>query len=454
MEYLVPTLLGLALGYVGYLLGRRSQPQNQADLALQQELTGAKALLTAAETRRTQDNAALQAERDNALARASAAETGLARAEEAKAAAQRSLDETKLSFVELEKRMREAFASAAQTQLTQNREQFIGMAEQKFAPFKSQLDELARTSSELKGSIHTSNEVAQQVADEARKLAAAMTSTNKQGSWGELQLSRVAELTGMSEHVNFDTQSSSAGEEGNLRPDMVVKLPGKRCIVVDAKAPTKSYIEACACTDEAERARLMADFAAKVRDHARKLGAKEYWKQHKPSPEFVVLFLPSEALFSAALKEDPSLIEGAWNQNVVLATPTTLLSVLRTVAHSWQRIDVEERAEKITDLSHKILEGLRLASGYFASAGGSLNDAVVEYNKSLAALQSKVFSHGTAIVGLGAKLKAGKQLVAPGEILDRAHEGLPINATKRKGKPADDEGEEGETEEPSEGPEA
>jgi chromosome segregation ATPase len=118
MEYIVPTLLGLTLGYVGYLLGRRSQPQDQAALALQQELTGVKALLAAAESRRTQDTGALQAERDNALARANAAETGLARAEEAKAAAQRSLEETKLSFVELEKRMREAFANAAQSQLT------------------------------------------------------------------------------------------------------------------------------------------------------------------------------------------------------------------------------------------------------------------------------------------------------------------------------------------------
>jgi len=448
MDTLVPIVLGLALGYVGYLLGRRSRPQNQADLTLQQELTGTKALLAASETRRIQDTAALQAERDKALDRATTAETGLARTEEAKAAAQRSLDDTKLSFVELEKRMREAFASAAQSQLTQSREQFIGMAEQKFTPFKSQLDELARINSELKGSINTSNEVAQHVADEARKLAAAMTSTNKQGSWGELQLSRVAELTGMSEYVNFETQSSTAGEEGSLRPDMVVKLPGNRCIVVDAKAPTKTYIEACACTDELERARLMADFAGKVRDHARKLGAKEYWKQHKPSPEFVILFLPSEALFSAALKEDPSLIEGAWNQNVVLATPTTLLSVLRTVAHSWQQVDVEERAEKIADLSHKILEGLRLASGYFAAAGGSLNDAVLEYNKTLGALQGKVFSHGTTIVSLGAKMKAGKQLAVAAEILDRAHEALPNNTAKRKGKPADEEADDGDEEAP------
>jgi len=448
MDTIAPIVLGLALGYVGYLLGRSSRPQNQADLTLQQELTGTKALLVATETRRTQDTASLQGEREKALARVTIAETAVARAEADKNAAQRSLEETKASFVELEKRMREAFANAAQSQLTQSREQFIGMAEQKFAPFKSQLEELTRTNNELKGSLKTSNEVSQHVADEARKLAAAMTSTNKQGSWGELQLSRVAELTGMSEYVNFETQSSTTGEEGSLRPDMVVKLPGNRCIVVDAKAPTKSYIEACACTDENERARLMADFAGKVRDHARKLGAKEYWKQHKPSPEFVILFLPSEALFSAALKEDPSLIEGAWNQNVVLATPTTLLSVLRTVAHSWQQVDVEERAEKITELSHKILEGIRLASGYFAAAGGSLNDAVKEYNQALGALQGKVFSHGTTIVSLGAKMKAGKKLAVGSEIVDRAHEALPNNTARRKGKPADEEAEECDEEAP------
>ena len=162
----------------------------------------------------------------------------------------------------------------------------------------------------------------------------------------------------------------------------------------------------------------------------------------------MILFLPSEALFSAALKEDPSLIEGAWNQNVVLATPTTLLSVLRTVAHSWQQVDVEERAEKIAELSHKILEGLRLASGYFAAAGGSLNDAVKEYNQTLGALQGKVFSHGTTIVSLGAKMKAGKQLAVGTEILDRAHEALPNNTAKRKGKPADEEAEDGDEEAP------
>lgn len=433
MEYIVPTLLGLVLGYVGYLLGRRSQPQNQADLALQQELTGTKALLTAAESRRTQDTSALQAERDNALARANAAEAGLARADEAKAAAQRSLEETKLSFGELEKRMREAFANAAQSQLAQSREQFIGMAEQKFAPFKSQLDELTRTNNELKGSLKTSNERSEKVAEEARKLAAAMTSTNKQGSWGELQLSRVAELTGMLEHVDFETQNSTAGEQGNLRPDMVISLPGGRKIVVDAKAPTKSYIEASQATTEAERTRLLEDFAAKLADHAKKLGGKEYWNQYKPSPEFVVLFLPSEALFSTALQVDPLLIENAWGQKVVIATPTTLLSVLRTIAHSWDRVEVEQRAEKVIELAEKLHDGVRIASDHFADAGGSLNKAVKEYNLTLETLRSRVYNNAEKLITEGEKMKAERQLADGATIDIQAHETLPEVKRPRKG---------------------
>ena len=433
MDYIVPLSLGLALGYVGYLLGRRTQPQNQADQALQQELAGTKALLVATETRRTQDTASLQGEREKALARATTAETAVARAEADKAATQRSLEETKASFAELEKRMREAFANAAQSQLTQSREQFIGMAEQKFAPFKSQLEELTRTNNELKGSLKTSNERSEKVAEEARKLAAAMTSTNKQGSWGELQLSRVAELTGMLEHVDFETQSSTAAEQGNLRPDMVISLPGGRKIVVDAKAPTKSYIEASQATTEEERTRLLEDFAAKLADHAKKLGAKEYWSQYKPSPEFVILFLPSEALFSTALQVDPLLIENAWGQKVVIATPTTLLSVLRTIAHSWDRVEVEQRADKVIEIAEKLHDGVRIASDHFADAGGSLNKAVKEYNATLDTLRSRVFNNAEKLIAEGERMKAERQLKDGATIDIHAHETLPDVKRPRRG---------------------
>ncbi len=336
------------------------------------------------------------------------------------------------ALAETETRMREAFANAAQSQLTSNREQFIGMAEQKFAPFKSQLDELTRTNNELKGSLKTSNEQSEKVAAEARKLAAAMTSTNQQGSWGELQLARVAELTGMKEHVDFETQSSTASEQGNLRPDMVISLPGGRKIVVDAKAPTKAYIEASHATTEADRTRLLADFAAKLAEHARKLGAKEYWNQYKPSPEFVILFLPNEALFSTALQLDPKLIENAWGEKVIIATPVTLLSVLRTIAHSWDRVEVEQRAEKVIEIAEKLQDGVRIASEHFADAGSGLNKAVKEYNATLDTLRSRVFNNAEKLLTEGEKMKAERQ-VADGATIDvTAHEALPeVKRTRR-----------------------
>ena len=472
MDYVVYALLSLILLLVAYVaFVRKPDAAPAADQAAATLLEETQRQLTAAKAEAAQERSAKEA----ALQKAAAAEatkaaalaqlTEAARAHEqatnrlredqrkaaddAKAAAEQSLaalraDQQKAlteaearynkALAEADARMREAFANAAQAQLTQNREQFIGMAEQKFAPFRSQLEELARTNNELKGSLKTSSEQSEKVAEEARKLAAAMTSTNKQGSWGELQLARVAELTGMKEHVDFETQSSTAGEQGNLRPDMVISLPGGRKIVVDAKAPTKSYIEASHAATEAERTRLLADFAAKLGEHARKLGAKEYWNQYKPSPEFVVLFLPNEALFSTALQLDPLLIENAWGEKVIIATPVTLLSILRTIAHSWDRVEVEQRAEKVIEIAEKLQDGVRLASEHFADAGSGLNRAVKEYNATLETLRSRVFNNAEKLLTEGEKMKAERRANDGATIDIQAHEALPEVKRPRKAK--------------------
>jgi len=472
MDYVIPAFLTLILVLVAYVaFGRKADAAPAADQATatlleetQRQLATAKA---EAAQERTAKEAALQkaaaAEATKAAAQAQLTEAARTHeltmnrlredqrkaADDAKVAAEQSLaalraDQQRAltdaearyqkALAEADARMREAFANAAQAQLTQNREQFIGMAEQKFAPFRNQLEELARTNNELKGSLKTSSEQSEKVAEEARKLAAAMTSTNKQGSWGELQLARVAELTGMKEHVDFETQSSTAGEQGNLRPDMVISLPGGRKIVVDAKAPTKSYIEASHAATEAERNRLLADFAAKLADHARKLGAKEYWNQYKPSPEFVVLFLPNEALFSTALQLDPLLIENAWGEKVIIATPVTLLSILRTIAHSWDRVEVEQRAEKVIEIAEKLQDGVRLASEHFADAGSGLNRAVKEYNATLETLRSRVFNNAEKLLTEGEKMKAERR-VSDGATIDiQAHESLPEVKRPRKPK--------------------
>jgi len=236
----------------------------------------------------------------------------------------------------------------------------------------------------------------------------------------------------MLEKIDFETQDTRSGEDGNLRPDLVIKLPEGKQIIVDAKAPTKNFVEAHEAPNEVERNRLLAEFTSKIKDHAKKLGAKEYWNQYKPAPEFVILFLPNEALFSAALQVDSNLIEYAWGQKVVIATPTTLLSILRTIAHSWQRVDVEKRAEKVTLLAEKLYEGIRLTSEHFADSGKALNKAVEYHNKTLSTLQSKVYSNAEKLITEGEQLKNDRKLES-GEVIDiQAHTSVEEAKRMRK----------------------
>ena len=431
MEIIISLIVGIILGLaLGYYLWRNQTGTQQAQL--QAELLAAKNLASEIEKIKGQELARVVNERNEANQKLTTAEKDLSTAHEAKSAAERSLTQLLELKDEIEKRMREAFASASQSQLTQGRADLLSAAEEKFAPFRSQLDELKKTSAELKGSMTANNESSEKVAKEARKLAEAMTSTTKQGSWGELQLKRVAELTGMLKNIDFVTQETKSSEEGNLRPDLVVKLPGGKNIIVDAKAPTKNYIEAQNTPHEAERVRLLNEFAAKIRDHAKKLGAKEYWNQYKPAPEFVILFLPSESLFSTALQIDPNLIEYSWDQKVVIATPTTLLSILRTIAHSWDRVDVEKRAETVIGLAEKLYEGIRLTSQHFADSGKALNNAVEYHNKTLSNLQSKVYGNAEKLITEGERLKNDRKLES-GEVIDvQAHTSIEEAKRVRK----------------------
>jgi len=416
MEITISLIIGIILGLaLGYYLWRNQTGNNQTQH--QAELLAAKNLAFEIEKIKAQELARIVNERDEANQRLTAAEKALSTAQEAKSSADRSLAQLIELKDEIEKRMREAFASASQNQLTQGRADLLSAAEEKFAPFRNQLDELKRTSAELKGSLTTNNESAEKVAKEARKLAEAMTSTTKQGNWGELQLKRVAELTGMLKNIDFVTQETIMTDDGILRPDLVVKLPGERNIVVDAKAPTKNFIESQNAQNESERTRLLNEFAAKIRNHAKQLGAKEYWNQYKPAPEFVILFLPSEALFSVALQIDPNLIEYSWDQKVVIATPTTLLSILRTIAHSWDRVDVEKRAETVIELAEKLYEGIKETSEHFADSSKALNNAVDYHNKTLKVLRSGVYMNAEKLITEGEQLK-NERKVERGQVID------------------------------------
>lgn len=225
---------------------------------------------------------------------------------------------------------------------------------------------------------------------ETHKLVKALRSPQVRGQWGEMHLRRAVELAGMLSHVDFVEQSSFDTEDGRQRPDMLVKLPSGRSIIVDAKTPLASYLEAIQCQEpEQMRAHFQAH-ARQLRDHVTKLSSKQYWKQLEGSPEFVVLFIPGESFFSAALEQDPSLIELGAGQKVLLATPTTLIALLKTVAYGWQQEAFNQESRAISRLGEELYERIGIFGDHFNELRKGIERTVQAYNKSLVSMESRL----------------------------------------------------------------
>jgi DNA recombination protein RmuC len=242
---------------------------------------------------------------------------------------------------------------------------------------------------------------------EAAKLSTALRSTTTAGTWGELQLRRVVEMSGMSSYCDFAEQQSS----GALRADLVVRLPGGQQIVVDAKAPNDAYREAANASDDAVRSAKLAEHATKVRSHIDALGSKNYWEQFQPSPEFVVLFLPGDQFLSGALQADPSLIDRAIAKKVLLATPATLIALLKAAAYGWRQEDVSKNAQVIADLGRQLYDRIANFADNLDKVGRGLETASKAYNSAVGSFESTLLPGARKFVELGAK--GAKELTEP-----------------------------------------
>ncbi len=225
---------------------------------------------------------------------------------------------------------------------------------------------------------------------ETANLVKALRQPTVRGRWGEVQLHRVVEMAGMQEHCDFDVQVSSQTETGRLRPDMVIRLPDTRLVIVDAKAPLDAYLKAIEAADNDQQTHWLKEHARQLRSHITALGRKSYFEQFKPTPEFVVLFLPGEVFFSAALQADATLIEyGAENQ-VILASPTTLIALLKAVSYGWRQEVVTSNAQEIARLGKELYERVQTLSSHWSQLGGQLDKAVQAYNDATASLDARV----------------------------------------------------------------
>lgn len=454
VELLLATLLGVLAGTALAWFALRSSRVSQASLSsAEAHAAAAEARATAFEQELRQANATaetLRARLEEAQRRSVVAET---HAEQASSAARRQLDDLTTARQQLEN----AFKSLAADALDSSTRNLLQLAEERFrtiqeqasgelrargdaigalvAPLSEKLNEYQRQTQALaEQGQHGFGEVGRQLRDvvgatqqlqqETARLVTALRTPHVRGRWGELALRRVAELAGMSAHCDFTEQTTHEGEDGRLRPDLVVHLPGARTVIIDAKVALVAYLDAIEATVDEDRRAHIRRHASQVRSHVDKLANKEYGRQLRATAEFVVLFIPGDAFLSAAAEIDPDLIEYALERNVVIATPATLIALLRAVAYGWRQEKVAENAQLISDLGRELHDRLTTLISRLAATGSQLNKAVRAYNETVGSLETRVLPAVRRFDELG--VPSRKTRVNPDRVEVQARQPTPL----------------------------